>query len=80
MNDRDIEKLSELRSFALAAPYLMPLLDRKKKAIMGKIIAAYRCKSDLEGVAAELAVITDLENELKQKHNELNRLQGESNE
>ena len=77
MKEEQVQKLNELRSFALAAPYLMPLLERRKQQILGRIISAYRTKGDLQGVAAELAVITDLENELKQKHNELNRMQEE---
>lgn len=77
MKQEQVEKLNELRSFALAAPYLMPLIERRKNQILGRIISAYRCGNDLQGVAAELAVMTDLENELKQKHNELNRMQEE---
>ena len=72
-----MSKLDDLRTFALAAPYLMPMIARRKASAIKKLVQAYRGDANLHGVAAEITVLDDLENELKQKHNELTTLQGE---
>jgi predicted HTH domain antitoxin len=74
---KDVSKLNDLRTFAIAAPYLMPLLERRKSMALKSLIAKYRMKEDITGTAAEIAVIDDLENELKRKHIELQNMQEE---
>ena len=72
-----MSKLDDLRAFAFAAPYLMPLVEKRKQNAIQKLVGTYQGGGDLLGVAAEIAVLVGLENELKQKHNELNSMQEE---
>lgn len=74
----DVTKLNDLRALAMASPYLMPLLERRKHMALKKLVSAYRSNdSNLQAIAAEIAVLDDLENELKRKHLELQGMQEE---
>ena len=70
-------KLDELRLYAHAAPLLMPLLERRKTAALKRLVAQYRAGENLIGTSAEIAVLEDLESELRRKHLELQNYQGE---
>ena len=74
----DVNKLNDLRSYSIAAPYLMPLLARKKMIAIKKLVSDYRGEGkNLHAIAAEISILDDLENELKRKHIELQHMQEE---
>lgn len=66
--DKREEMIQEARVFALIAPTILPLLERRKKDANGRLIQSYRSgKIDNLTIVAELAVLADLENEINQK-------------
>ena len=62
------EELTEARIFALAAPTLLPLLERRKRVAFDRLRLAFReGKTDNTALVAELAVLSDLEQDIAQK-------------
>lgn len=62
------EDLADARVFALAAPVILPLIQRRKEQAFGQLMARHK-EGQTNNVAliAELAVLSDLETELTQK-------------
>ena len=73
--------LSEAKVFALANPVVLPLLERRRKNAHGKLIQSFKAgQTDNLAIVAELAVLTELENEMRQKAELYNTLEGSSRE
>lgn len=63
-----IEAISEARIFALAAPVILPLIERRKKDALARLMQAHRSgRSDTATLVAELTVLSELEYEITQK-------------
>lgn len=62
------DSLSEARLFALAAPVILPLIEKRKRIAIERIQAKFREGStDFVTLVAELTSLSDLEREIKQK-------------
>ena len=60
--------LNEARQFYLAAPLLHPLLAKRRELILVRILQQHReGRTDYTSLVAELAVISDLEREIRTK-------------
>lgn len=67
-NEERQEMVTEARLFALAAPVVLPLIERRKKHSLDKLLAAHReGRTDTTTLVAELSVLSDLERDIKQK-------------
>lgn len=76
-NNRE-EVIQEARIFAIIAPTVLPLIERRKKDANGRLLQNYRSgRMDNLTIIAELSVLTDLENEINQKRMLFDSLQGE---
>jgi len=65
-----VELLEETKIYALVAPTVLPLLERRRANVITRLLLAHRDgKTDTTTIVAELAVIADLESEIKQKYN-----------
>jgi hypothetical protein len=63
-----IESIAEARVFALAAPVILPIIEKRKRDAMGRLMQAHRMgKTDTATVVAELCVLSDIEIEINQK-------------
>lgn len=71
MTSYEKEKLLvEARTFAIAAPLLMPMIERYKKSAIDRLMAKHRDgDTKYETLVAELAVLTRFESEFLQKEN-----------
>lgn len=68
MTHEETELLSEARIFSLAAPILLPLLEKRKKVAYEMLIRDHKAgKTDNVALVAQLAVLWDLEHDLKSK-------------
>ena len=75
------EMLSEAKVFALANPVVLPLLSRRKANAHGKLIQSFKTgQTDNLSIVAEITVLTELENEMKQKAELYNTLEGSTRE
>lgn len=64
--------------FALIAPAVLPMIEKRKKDANGRLIQSYRSgRIDNLAIVAELSVLTDLENEINHKRMLYDSLQGE---
>lgn len=62
------ELQTEARLFALAAPVILPLIEKRKKVALEMLMADFRQgKTDNTARVAELTCLGDLEREIKQK-------------
>lgn len=62
------ELLTESRLFALAAPVILPLIEKRKKVALELLMSDFRQgKTDNTARVAELTCLGDLEREIKQK-------------
>lgn len=60
--------LTEARTFYLAAPLILPLIERRKKYAMDRLMAKHRDgATDFLTLVSELAVLSDLEREITSK-------------
>lgn len=67
-NDERQEMIADSRMFALASPFLIPMIEKRKKEAMGRLMQAHKAgKADTATIVAELSAYTDLEMEIKQK-------------
>jgi len=71
MDEKSAQKLNELRSYANFAPYLLPMLEKRKKAAQSRLISNYHSAADLLGPTAEIAILYDMEREILSKLKEL---------
>lgn len=76
-SDHDkIEAIAEARVFALAAPVVLPLLEKRKKEALGRLLIAYRSgKTELTTIVAEISALTDLELEITRKESTFRQLE-----
>lgn len=66
--DERHEALTEARMFALAAPVILPLIERRKKYATERLQAKFREGStEFTTLVAEITTLADLEREIKQK-------------
>lgn len=62
------DALSEARLFALAAPVVLPLIEKRKKYATERLQMKFREGStDFTTLVAEITTLADLEREIKQK-------------
>lgn len=61
------DELSEMRLFAIAAPMIRPLLEKRRINTYNRLIMAYRDGRVEPTLVAELSVISALETEINQK-------------
>lgn len=62
------EMLNEARQFYLAAPVLLPLLERRKVDTINKLMAKHRDgDTKYETLVSELAVLINLQSEINSK-------------
>lgn len=60
--------IADSRMFALASPFLIPMIDKRKREALGRLMQAHKSgKSDTATIVAEISAYTDLEMEIKQK-------------
>lgn len=70
--------LEERKLFAWAAPVILPLIERRKEVTFMLLMSAFKQgETNNTALIAELAVLTDLAREIKQKQQEF--IQGEDN-
>ena len=69
----------EARAFYLAAPVLIPMLERRKHIATGKLLSAFReGRTDLTALTAELNAYVGLEQEIKQQEANYKTLEEQS--
>jgi len=70
------EELTEARIFAISAPLILPMLEKRKSVAMSKLLMRFReGGTDFTTLVAELNTLCDLERELKTKEQLYNTLQ-----
>ena len=75
------DMIAEARVFALANPVVLPLIERRKREAHGRLIQSFKSgQTDNLSIVAEITVLTELENELKQKETLYNTLEGSTRE
>lgn len=63
-----IEVLSDARLFATAAPLLLPIIERRKKEALGRLMQAHKTgQTNTATIVAEISAFNDIETEIKQK-------------
>lgn len=74
------DEVQELKIFALIAPTVLPLIEKRKRDAQARLIQSYRGgRTDNLTMVAELSVLSDLENEINQKRLIYDTLAGEPN-
>jgi hypothetical protein len=74
------ELIQEMKIYAIIAPTILPIIEKRKKEAQGRLIQSYRSgRVDNLTIVAELSVLSDLENEINQKRNIYDTLAGEPN-
>jgi hypothetical protein len=62
------ELIAEARVFALAAPLMSPIIEKRKREALGRLLQAHKMgKTDTATLVAEICVLTDIETEINQK-------------
>lgn len=62
------EAIAEARIFALAAPVLRPIIERRKRDALGRLMQAHKAgRTDTAAIVAEISAFDDIERELDQK-------------
>lgn len=62
------EMLAESRIFSLAAPVIIPLIEKKRKVAMDRLLAKHREGStEYLTLVSELSVLNDLERDIRSK-------------
>lgn len=74
------EQLAEARIFALAAPVILPIIERRKRDALGRLMQAHKSgRTDVSALVAELSAFADIELEIKQKEQVYNYLEEKQN-
>ena len=74
------EQINDARGFAYAMPIFAPLIERRKKDALGRLLMAFRSgKTETMTLIAEIAVLSDLETEMRQKEATYNSLMEKEN-
>lgn len=75
------ELIAKARIFSLAAPVILPLIEKMKKDALGRLMQAHKAgRTNTSTLVAELSVLADLEGEIIRKDNEYKTLQERYNE
>ena len=75
------EAIAEARVFALAAPVILPIIAKKKKDAIGRLMQAHKSgRTDTAALVAEVCVLTDIETEINQKELTYRTLEERQNE
>jgi len=75
-NDDRQEEILEAKMFALAAPVILPLIEKRKRYATERLQSKFReGGTDFMTLVAELTTLADLEREIKQKESMYNTLQ-----
>lgn len=62
------ETLAEARIFALSAPVILPIIEKRKRDALGRLMQAHKSgRIDTASIVAEISAYTDIEVEIKQK-------------
>ena len=76
MNERESAKLNEGRMLRVALPVLLPLLQKRKDAAMGRLQSEFKLgKSDYTALVAELVVLSDIESDILRQNKELEHIE-----
>jgi hypothetical protein len=79
MTDSEREYLQEAKTFAWAAPVILPLIQRRRKITFDILMSGFRqgnmTPQDQTARLAELSVLADLEREIMQKEQEYRTLE-----
>lgn len=79
MNELTNEQYQELKTFALGAPLILPMIQRRKQYALDKILAEFNAGGLIESFyatrIAELAAYANLEREILQKAQEFKSLE-----
>lgn len=74
-----IERLSEARQWALAAPLILPLLAERKRVAFDRLRANFKeGRVDNTAIVAELSVLSDLEADINYKQTIFNTMENRS--
>ncbi len=78
MTEDEIQNMkTEARLFYLAAPVILPLIERKKKNAYSRLMMKHKeGSSEYQNIVAELVVLTDLENEINNKEQTYRAMEG----
>ncbi len=80
MTEAEREAVLEAKAFYLAAPALLPLVERMERNALGSLLSEFRAgKSDLLPQVAALNAYVQLKQQIKQKEAEFNSLQEKAN-
>lgn len=76
MNEQELnDQTQEARLFAIAAPVILPLIEKRKRYASERLQSKFREGSlDFTALVAELTTLADLEREIKQKEQIYNTL------
>jgi len=70
MNDELQAEYAEAKTFAWAAPVILPLIEKRKRVAFELLVSEFKQgKTDPTARIAELTVLSDLEREIHQKQN-----------
>lgn len=70
-----IERLAEARTWAIAAPLVLPLIENRKRVAFERLRAAVReGKHENINLVTELTVLADLEQDIRMKQDMINTL------
>ena len=62
------DMITEARHFSLAAPLIIPLIEKRRSLVLNRLYGQHRDGStNYVGLVAELSVLRDLEQEIHQK-------------
>lgn len=76
MDEKTIRSLNEGRRLRLEYPALSPVIVRRKESVLGRLVARFReGKTDFVDLVAELAVLTDIEQELTRRIKETEKIE-----
>lgn len=79
-NETKDEMIQEAKIFAIIAPTILPLIERRRRDAHGRLIQLYRSGNPNNlTIVAELSVLADLESEIRQKTITYDTLTGEPN-
>lgn len=76
MTDEQRQYFSEVKTFAWAAPMILPLIQKRRKIAFDCLMQDFKAgKTDNIARIAELNVLSDLEREINQKEQEYRTLE-----
>jgi hypothetical protein len=80
MTDAEREQILEAKAFYLAAPALLPLVEKMERNALGTLLMEFRAgKTELLPYVAALNSYVTMRETIKRKEQEFNSLQGSTN-